>query len=105
MIHLLRSLIAGYAIALAGGFALGMYGWGPVSIALTVWISGSFLSVLIAGAWAFLTSDEMMEPIEVDRDYQATEFSRWDADKAAERFAADLAADLQDQISGDRRSG
>ena len=106
MMHLLRSLFAGYFIACAVGTVAVVNGYGPLSVVLGVWLSGSVLSVAIAAIFApfeeehrALVStgdnaghDRQQGPLH--RHLTAKELALWDKDLAAETFDANLSADL-----------
>ncbi len=121
--HLLRSLFAGYFIACAVGTVAVMNGYGPLSVLLGVWLSGSVLSVAIAAivapfeeehrvlvsAGANAGHDRQQGPLH--RHLTARELALWDKDLAADKFEADLNADLADAsgtgtgVSEDRKAG
>ncbi|MEM9062504.1 MAG: hypothetical protein AAGD13_18740 [Pseudomonadota bacterium] len=103
--YLLRSLTVGYAIAFVGGLMLSVHGWGLLPVALTVWISGSFLSILIAGASALVLEQQTLMPLVQEHGPENSEFKKWDADLAAEGFAEDLAVDGAETVSTSQRTG
>ena len=122
--HLLRSLFAGYFTACAVGTIAVMNGYGPLSVVLGVWLSGSVLSVAIAAIVSPFEEDEHRVPVPVgehfDQERQqgplhrhltAKELALWDKDLAAEKFEADLSADLAEATdtgtgtSADRKAG
>lgn len=115
MIHLLRSLFAGYFFALVGGMGALALGVGPVTTALGVWIGGSALSVVIAAVFSgYAEAPEAARVFAEDgpmqRDLKAKELALWDADLAAEAFEADMAAEEERHAAevardADRKAG
>ncbi len=111
MVHLLRSLFAGYFVAIAGGTIAVMNGYDPLSVVLSVWLSGSVLTVVIAASVTPLDDEAGLHvaPVTasarsggpVHRGLTAKELALWDSDLAAETFEADLAADVAATVEAD----
>ena len=57
MMHLLRSLFVGYFVAVVGGTIAVTHGYDPLSVVLSVWLSGSVLTVAIAASVTPLDDD------------------------------------------------
>ncbi len=116
MMHLLRSLFAGYFVAIAGGTIAMMNGYDPLSVVLSVWLSGSVLTVAIAASvtplddGAGLREARVMMPAQSDgpmhRRLTAKELALWDSDLATEKSEADLAAEVAAaEVSGNSQDG
>ena len=117
MMHLLRSLFAGYFVAVVGGTIAVTHGYDPLSVVLSVWLSGSVLTVAIAASVTPLDDDastlheaRVVMPAHsagpIHRGLTAKELARWDSDLAAEKFEADLAADAAaSEASGKSHDG
>lgn len=107
MVHLLRSLIAGYFVAFLAGFIATLAGAGAFSVIMGIWLGGSMLSVVLAACFAkyaytpeelHATPPRSREPVRpMRRDLTAKEIALWDDDMAADRYEADLAADRAEQ--------
>ena len=118
MVHLLRSLIAGYFLAFLAGFIATLAGASAFSVIMGIWVGGSLMSVALAACfarYAYTREERYATPVvaresdrPVRRDLTAKELAIWDQDLAAERFEADLAADRAEQAdnsSEDRKTG
>ena len=118
MVHLLRSLIAGYFLAFLAGFVATLAGASAFSVIMGIWVGGSLLSVALAACfarYAYTQEERHATPVParesartVRRDLTARDLAMWDQDLAAERFEADLDADMAEQANTapeDRRTG
>lgn len=118
MVHLFRSLVAGYAVAtVAGGIAL-HGGAGPMVVFFGMWLGGSMLTVGFAAAFARYAGAPEALPVEapvhaasgaMHGGLTARELAMWDADLAAEQFELDLVREDQAQDDpaqeGGRKAG
>ena len=113
MVHLLRSLLAGYAIALVAGFIATLAGASAVSVVVGVWLGGSLMSVLLAACFArFAYTPEELHASDpqtrvsegrMRKSLTAKELAMWDQDLAAEQFEADMAADRVEKADNARK--
>ena len=118
MVHLLRSLIAGYFLALLAGFVATLAGVSAFSVIMGIWVGGSLLSVALAACfarYAYTQEERHATPVPaqeptrpVRRDLTAKELAMWDQDLAAECFEADYCYDEGQQANKspeDRKTG